>query len=225
MNNPRYDLVTISAIMLAGILTVWLGIWGPLSWPALKEWQTLMSAIIAPSLALIPATIAYKAAMKNVNFQRSEAERRRESERLALFIRLQHAADKMATEATRASLKIKLVQHAPIEITISKRDLVLHDQIELDEAWRCANLLPAPILGNVAAWRTLVQELMHRLDDYDSKHHWTFNLPDMSAFAYIDAAPQFLQVYVLEAENIAFHCTIISQALRPAIEAMHRRYG
>ncbi len=36
-----------AALMLAAILSAWLGVWGPLNWSSIKEWQTLFASLLA----------------------------------------------------------------------------------------------------------------------------------------------------------------------------------
>ena len=68
-------LPTMAALMLSALITVWLGLWGPIDIQKLKDWQPLMASIIAPTIVLGAATLAYLAAMAKVNHDRQEAER------------------------------------------------------------------------------------------------------------------------------------------------------
>jgi hypothetical protein len=72
--------------MLCTLIVVWLGLWGPLlDLEKLRDCQPLMASIVAPTIALGAATLAYHSAMAKVYHDREEAERRRNSERLGLF--------------------------------------------------------------------------------------------------------------------------------------------
>src|SRR6516164_435018 len=79
---------TMAALMLSALITVWLGLWGPIDIQKLKDWQPLMASIIAPTIVLGAATLAYLAAMAKVNHDRQEAVCQRNRERLGLFLRL-----------------------------------------------------------------------------------------------------------------------------------------
>jgi hypothetical protein len=48
-------LPTMSALLLAAILTAWLGIWGPISLEGLAKWQTLTGACIAADGVFVAA--------------------------------------------------------------------------------------------------------------------------------------------------------------------------
>src|SRR6516165_7374506 len=45
-------LPTMAALMLSALITVWLGLWGPIDIQKLKDWQPLMASIIAPTIVL-----------------------------------------------------------------------------------------------------------------------------------------------------------------------------
>jgi hypothetical protein len=47
MKQKLPSLPTFSALMLSAILTVWLGLWGPISVDGVARWQTLIAAVIA----------------------------------------------------------------------------------------------------------------------------------------------------------------------------------
>ena len=95
-----------AALMLSALITVWLGLWGPIDIQKLKDWQPLMASIIAPTIVLGAATLAYLAAMAKVNHDRQEAERQRNRERLGLFLRLRASLWRVMFEARKSILAL-----------------------------------------------------------------------------------------------------------------------
>jgi hypothetical protein len=99
-------LPTMAALMLSALITVWLGLWGPIDIQKLKDWQPLMASIIAPTIVLGAATLAYLAAMAKVNHDRQEAVRQRNRERLGLFLRLRASLWRVMFEARKSILAL-----------------------------------------------------------------------------------------------------------------------
>ena len=53
-------LPTMVVLMLTAILTVWLGIWGPLDLSRLEKWQTLTGSILAIGGVVLTAIVAVR---------------------------------------------------------------------------------------------------------------------------------------------------------------------
>lgn len=67
-------LPTMSSLLLAAIMTAWLGIWGPISLEGIAKWQTLIGALITAAGVFVAAY--------NVTRQMRAAARTREEDRL-----------------------------------------------------------------------------------------------------------------------------------------------
>jgi hypothetical protein len=94
-------LPTFSALMLTAVLTAWLGLWGPMNFDSLKEWQTLLASCVA----VLAASIAYIAAMAKVKLDRLIHEEARIRQRSAISLRLKFAAEDFRTIVERTSTK------------------------------------------------------------------------------------------------------------------------
>jgi hypothetical protein len=64
--------------------------------------------VIAPTIALGAATLAYHSAMAKVYHDREEAERRRNSERLGLFLRLHTSLSRVLIDIHRCILAVEM---------------------------------------------------------------------------------------------------------------------
>ena len=85
--RQSHDLLAMSALMLVAVLTVWLGIAGPIDLTKLKEWQPLIGACIAVGAAFI----AYRAAMAKVDFDREIHLRTARQRNFGVYLRLDAA--------------------------------------------------------------------------------------------------------------------------------------
>jgi hypothetical protein len=75
MKSPLPGLPTMAFLMLCTLIVVWLGLWGPLlDLEKLRDWQPLMASIIAPTIALGAATLAYHSAMAKVYLARDNSQ-------------------------------------------------------------------------------------------------------------------------------------------------------
>src|SRR5947209_605163 len=94
MKSPGLpNLQTMAVLLLGALIAVWLGIAGPMDLSKLKEWQTLVAAIVAPSIAFGAAIVAYKAAMAKVNFDRKVHEETARRQRRGMLLRLRFALE------------------------------------------------------------------------------------------------------------------------------------
>ena len=58
MISPRLPgLPTVAALMLAAVLTAWLGVWGPIKLENVKDWQPLIAAVIALASPVLAASL------------------------------------------------------------------------------------------------------------------------------------------------------------------------
>jgi len=207
MTKYRYDLAAIAALTLATVLTAWLGLWGPIDLSKLQQWQTVMAAIIAPSLALLPATIAYKAAMAKVNFDREMHDAQEERRVLNIRKRLHFAVAIFWSEVIDLRKKMVPVRGNKVE-GIRAGAITLNLPNEIHEAWEHADVLdPADFnrIANVKYNFNIIQRELRLLDSERAwSYCWPYNPPAELAqiiFAIKDLE-QFLEVLV---ENLADH--------------------
>jgi hypothetical protein len=205
--EQRYDLLAISGLMLAAVFSVWLGLWGPVDLSKLQQWQTLMAAIIAPSLALLPATIAYKAAMAKVNFDREMHDAQERRRVLNVRKRLHFAVAIFWSEVI--DLRKKMVPVIGNKVEGIRADAItLNLPNEIHEAWEHADVLdPADFnrIANVKYNFTIIQRELRLLDSERVwSYYWPYDPPAELAqiiFAIKDLE-RFLEVLV---ENLADH--------------------
>jgi hypothetical protein len=88
------DALAFSFLLFSVVFTVWL-VSGPPGWVALHEWQTLMASFVA----LGAASLAYKAAMAKVEFDRQTYLRTEKSRTLGMCLRLSFALNVLRHEA------------------------------------------------------------------------------------------------------------------------------
>ena len=129
---------------------MWLGIWGPLDLHQLKEWQTLLAALIA----LGAATIAYRAAMAKVTLDRELATEELLRQRTGMYLRLAFALHRMKVEAEKVETKLNnsaKLKRDPITIT----DITVPKDIE--ETWKHLGLFPVPISSQLHKLRVSME--------------------------------------------------------------------
>jgi hypothetical protein len=224
---PR--LLTLAALCVSAMLAAWLGLWGNLA--ALREWQTLMAAIIAPSIALLAASIAYKGAMAKVGLDREEAERRRNSEQLGLFLRLRASLKQTLQEAGElVELIRRHVRHfgpgeIPTNSLVPLETLKVFVPRELEEAWDHIHLIPPPIISNIEGLRRLLTLVDGDLKQFDSAQTWRISFlgadPDGS---YIGRPDKYLELHAKRCDVILVHCEKIVEVLDRAIPVLQERF-
>src|SRR5262249_30321485 len=134
--------LTFAILLLAVILTVWLGISGPIRFSDLKDWQPL----IASCVALLAAGLAYRGATAKVNFDREIAEATMERRRINLMNRLDY-------ELYRLDQGIILIGNKAKDKDVSARDLRgsieaigFDSSPEVKEAWENGDLLEPRVI-------------------------------------------------------------------------------
>lgn len=152
--------------MLAATITAALGIWGPLDIAKFKEWQTLLAAIIAPSIALIAAIVAYKAAISKVELDREIIESERANAKLSLYLRLRTQLVRIAGECSRASHNISdLLDIEDVKNVWSWYSRPFEDAPEIGEAWNNLFLFPAEAYSEFEIIREKVPLVNRLLSD------------------------------------------------------------
>jgi surface antigen len=159
--TPRLPgLPTISALMLAAILTVWLGLSGPVDLSKLKEWQALSATFVA----LAAAGIAYLAVMAKVNRSIHQGEQLRQIQSIPIKVR--YAA---LIFRTKLNGTLKRLQ-PPIGCKpdgIMAKDISILWPPEFQEAWQNLDIFGAPAaeaIANIIYNRDLLDDAVAHLD-------------------------------------------------------------
>lgn len=139
-----------SALMLAAMIAAALGLWGPLDLTELKEWQTLLAAVVAPSIAICAAWIAYRGAMAKVEHDREEGARARNNARLGLFLRLRAALRQTLSDAGQ---RVTLIERSRPDLgqrmVLTAMHLKVYNPPSLAEAWESINLIPPNLISYI----------------------------------------------------------------------------
>jgi hypothetical protein len=143
----KYDLLAMSLLMFSAVLTVGLGVIGPLAWTMPKglsfktilafaqPWQTLMAALVA----LAAAFVAYRAAMAKVNLDREIAATVERKRKLKILLQLSYVCQVIRDEAND--------QLDFLEMATSSADyhaLRIDEPKEVGEAWSDIDVLTRP---------------------------------------------------------------------------------
>jgi hypothetical protein len=123
-------LPTFSALMLATVLTAWLGLWGPINFERLQQWQTLLASCIA----VMAASIAYAASMAKVRLDQRIHEAGVARQRAAISLRLKFAAEAVYRNVERV--------HVFNGDVFSDAEIRFVEPKEFEEAWLKLEDLP-----------------------------------------------------------------------------------
>jgi hypothetical protein len=225
--TPRLPgLPTISALMLAAIITAALGLWGTFDLTKLKEWQTLLAAVIAPSIAICAAWIAYKAAMAKVEHDREEGARRRNSERLGLFLRLRAALRQTLSDAgQRVTLIERQSPKLAQQIVLTPAHLKIYNPPSLAEAWESINLVPPSLIGNIEGLRRLIPLIEEELARFPEQK-WEINFVPFfpGGLPSRRIVDDYLTLHAERCQVIQIHCEKIIGELDQAIPDLQSRF-
>jgi hypothetical protein len=157
----------VAALMLAALLSVWLGIAGPINIEGLHRWQTLLASFVA----LAAAATAYVAAMAKVKQDKQISDEQLMRRSLALLLKLEFAVQVLRQEGRELEEKLgdwKTTSFKTVDLAISEPKEIL-------EAWETLDLFPGDI---ILALRTLRAGLvLYRTDlaKFDSQVDWQKN--------------------------------------------------
>src|SRR5690242_12828090 len=143
--NPQIELATFAGLLLAVLLTIWLGISGPVDGSKLKDWQTSIAAFVA----LGAAVIAYRAAMAKVQLDRKLADQAAESIRLKLKIQLRHELSAFAREMRLMRTLLRTASFAELES-------MMVEPAGIQAAWEQVHALHPKIVGLLSRLRDRV---------------------------------------------------------------------
>jgi hypothetical protein len=220
-----------SALMLGAIIVAWLGLWGPINLTRLQQWQTLLAAIIAPSIALYAATLAYQGAMAKVNLDREELDRRRVSEQLGLILRLRAAAERVSEDV---SAKIKLLNFQPTadplitSKTFGPEHLRIVTPDELNEAWTRLDMFPEILIKKIDILRRLLPSLQDEMEKF-AEQKWSVQWPSRFSVNLSGVpvyrqpvADDYLVLYLSRCRTIKESCDVLVTELGAAIESLRK---
>jgi hypothetical protein len=197
--------------MLSALVAVWLGIAGPIDLSRLKEWQTLLAAIIAPSIAFGAAIVAYNAAMAKVSFDRKVHEETVQRQWRGLLLRLRFALEHFIKHGEALSDMVKLQAGTAGEITVTAKMLVMTSTpFELEEAWKDLGLFDESLAKEIAEIKTQCREIEFINAQWSTDREWTFTLPDL---------PKDLLLMNELTHKLERQCKIVVESLKSRIAA------
>jgi hypothetical protein len=217
-----------SALMLAAMIAAALGIGGPFDFAKLEKWQTLMAAFIAPSIALVAAIVAYRGAMAKVEYDREEAARRRNNEKLGLFLRLR--ASLMHTFADADAARHLIRDETPNDVRLAQsveiraQRIAVHNPAELIEAWNSIHLMPAMTIAPIEGLKRLLPLIEGELEKF-ADHTWTIRFPHGNlGRAFPRAVDDYLRLHATRCEVVQEQCKIITDVLGHEIPILQQRF-
>jgi len=154
-------------LLFTTVFTVWLGILGPVNLGALKEWQTLMAAMVA----LVAASIAYRGAMAKVYLDRELAERKNAQEKLSLYLKLGFALTELSAQADIIQKKTAWTigyRKPPVE----KEEMEIREPPEVAEAWDKLEALPVETIAAINIVRSSIRACAATLNKHPPKTAW-----------------------------------------------------
>jgi hypothetical protein len=167
-------LPTMAMLLVAVLITIWLGVDGPIQFVKLKEWQTLMAAIIAPSIAFLAAIVAYRAAMAKVNFDREVHEETTRRQRRGLMLRLRFALEHAIDQGDALWKMLHLKVGNDGEITLTSKMLSVFSPPEIDEAWKDLGLFDETLARKIADIKIQCRQMEIVRSQWSSDQEWTF---------------------------------------------------
>jgi hypothetical protein len=199
---------TITGLILTVVIVIWLGLWGPLDLEMLKGWQTLLAAVIAPSIALYAATLAYRGAMAKVELDREEAERKRVANRQGIYLRLRYRTARLASDASTALESLRVFPAKAKMAATYYRPLTEKIE-ELEEAWKNLELLP-PTVGDAVEVLVASQGIMREMANSIEKAEEEMQIEI------------FTDIFKKNCERVANHSQAVSRYLELAIERLKK---
>lgn len=116
----------------------------------LKTWQTLMAALVA----LAAATIAYRAAVLKIEFDREKEHRDLLRVRLGVFLRLQAALAVLLLETETCD---EIFTYDGSDKTVTGEDLIFLEPPEIGEAWAHLDLFPKSAILDLSSLKRIIR--------------------------------------------------------------------
>jgi hypothetical protein len=144
----KHDTLAVSLLIFSGILTAWLGVFGPTNTTTWKDWQPLIAAVIALGGAGVVyrgAMLTYKAAMEKVELDRQIHLREIRRRRRGIILRVSHAVYMISEETDDflVALRSPRIGQPPKHVDVF--ELKFRSLEGVDEAWANLDVFPADI--------------------------------------------------------------------------------
>jgi len=144
-------------IFWLGVVLLFMGAFvEPIDLGPLKEWQTLLGAMVA----LMAAGIAYRGAMAKVNFDRESEARKLERQKIGLYLRLSFTLDALQREAVKVAKAANWEGDSRMNIS----DMGIPEPTEICEAWANLELFPGKVSINLLLIRSSLDALNVTVD-------------------------------------------------------------
>jgi hypothetical protein len=128
----------------------------------LKQWQTILSALIA----LTAATLAYSAAMAKVRFDENTARQTEYRKTLGVFLRFDFAMDVLKYEAKNFLVATDAPASSAENNILEVNDLALSEMPEIKEAWSNLDYFPVELSRSFYS----VQNAVYNLVEFKKDH-------------------------------------------------------
>jgi hypothetical protein len=140
-------------IVLILMIVTWLGLWGPINFAKLQDWQTLMTGF----MALVAAGVAYWGATAKVRHDREVIDAENKRRRLALFLKIEFAFRQLVK--TARSRDVKFMFAPALKPTFEAADFALEEPPELEEAWMYLDAFPRHLIAEIRTVRNSIRKL------------------------------------------------------------------
>jgi hypothetical protein len=155
MRKPEWPgIATAVGIVLIITMVFWLGLNGPIDINKIKDWQTLITGV----LALVAAGGAYWGATAKVRFDREVADGELKRRKLALYLKLEFA---FAQLYDRAKIVDERFTFPPINESwyFKVADIEIKEPLELEEAWTYLDIFPSTTIAEIRSVRNSLRGL------------------------------------------------------------------
>jgi hypothetical protein len=122
----------------------------------LKQWQTIMSALIA----LTAATLAYSAAMSKVHFDERTVRQTEYRKTLGIFLRFDFAVDVLKYEAKNFLVETDAPASSAENNILEVNDLAFSEMPEITEAWSNLDYFPVELSRSFYSIQNAVYNLV-----------------------------------------------------------------
>lgn len=153
--------------MLTAVLAAALGLWGPVDFSKLEKWQTLM----AGSLAIVAAIIAYAGATASVRFNKATLDRTERRRKLGIYLRAEHTCNTLSDLAK--SLAEKSRERYMGKRTVLLDELKIATQApDLAEAWGNLEIFPTKAAFKLSQVQSCIRTLNRFVESQQPGASW-----------------------------------------------------
>jgi hypothetical protein len=184
-------------------------------WPKeLKEWQTLVSAV----LALGAASLVYRASMAKVELDREQAGRDLKRRQIGILIKVDFACRDLHDDARMLSAQMSFLPVGEHANTTTVEELRLIEPPEFEEAWQHLDVFPALCIQELRNIRGAVRQLSKHLNVIQSSSPWTIT-------EHTATLPPGRETINALADEIWQSCAVLQTELQAAISELAPRIG